>query len=661
MVNRKLRVFLCHASQDKPIVRKMYHHLVVQEWIDPWLDEQKLLPGQDWETEIGKAIEISDAVIVCLSKHSVIKEGYIQKELRKVLDVANEKPEGTIFVIPLRLDDCDVPKQVSKFQFFNLFPEEQIEWVYERIYLSLDARANSLGLHINKELLDTHREKILLPISNLKRIKPDDLAPYTIVASQMFDRFWVPKKLLRRMIDQHLTLGDVASQLSHAILREWRKILLYSQQIVIHESSLLNNEIIGWDCLSPENRPAFRKMLEQEILIPYLRHFNSNKDTLTFSVSPHSNLIDLWQRLFQNTRITCIRLDWQDGKMDYAYTENAFHRYIQTLNMPDRSEFLSHALQISKRQRSQFDKTLLTVASYAFDIAGRGQTITREQLYKTFICAEGTNPTDGIFTDKPFSAELKQIFDLKYNSLLPDILSRNSETPLDSLSKDALGEVGVSIGKSINDSDLQEITDALTKIEFLPIGAHTFLIANDMSYLSLNDILNIRNTPEWKMYTRKLNNLVLNPINSLSSNGIQDFILSFAKLNEKVLTVNKAVKNKALSLFDIALFVRVGNSHIRISQQESSQKNLADEFTSSISVGVSPLEIELIITSFDEHRYKNVFNFPVLKGLVSNGRDCFYEIKNRLKNSPKFIYANYQLVSDNKTSEDNESDWDSII
>jgi len=52
---RLLKVFLCHASQDKPIVRELYRRLNAEGWIDPWLDEEKLLPGQDWDLEIEKA------------------------------------------------------------------------------------------------------------------------------------------------------------------------------------------------------------------------------------------------------------------------------------------------------------------------------------------------------------------------------------------------------------------------------------------------------------------------------------------------------------------------------------------------------------------------------------------------------------------------------
>ena len=46
-VTRKLKDFLCHVSQDKPVVRELYQRLFAEDWIDPWLDEEKLLPGQD--------------------------------------------------------------------------------------------------------------------------------------------------------------------------------------------------------------------------------------------------------------------------------------------------------------------------------------------------------------------------------------------------------------------------------------------------------------------------------------------------------------------------------------------------------------------------------------------------------------------------------------
>ena len=138
--SRKLRVFLCHASQDKPVVRELYQRLLAEGWIDPWLDEEKLLPGQDWGMEIEKAVENTDVVFVFLSDNSVTKEGYVQKELRFVLDIALEKPEGTIFVIPLKLDDCEVPRKLRAWQYVDYSDVSRRKAPYTRLIKSLQIR-----------------------------------------------------------------------------------------------------------------------------------------------------------------------------------------------------------------------------------------------------------------------------------------------------------------------------------------------------------------------------------------------------------------------------------------------------------------------------------------------------------------------------------------
>lgn len=137
---RQLRVFLCHASQDKAAVRDLYRRLRAEAWINPWLDEEKLLPGQDWDMEIEKALEKADVVIVCLSNKSVTKEGYIQRELKFVLDIALEKPEGAIFIIPLRLEDCDLPRRLRSWQYVDYFPTVERNRAYQRLLKSLQLR-----------------------------------------------------------------------------------------------------------------------------------------------------------------------------------------------------------------------------------------------------------------------------------------------------------------------------------------------------------------------------------------------------------------------------------------------------------------------------------------------------------------------------------------
>ncbi len=142
----KLKVFLCHASEDKPAVRQLYRQLLTVDWIDPWLDEDKLLPGQDWNLEIEKAVETADAVIVCVSSVSVAKEGYVQKELRRVLHIALEKPEGAIFVIPVRLDDCELPRQLKDRQGVKYYPDDQRAAAFEKLKAGLSLRKDALRI-----------------------------------------------------------------------------------------------------------------------------------------------------------------------------------------------------------------------------------------------------------------------------------------------------------------------------------------------------------------------------------------------------------------------------------------------------------------------------------------------------------------------------------
>ena len=146
--DRKLRVFLCHSSQDKPIVRELYQRLNTEGWIDPWLDSEKLLPGMDWDLEIEKAVETSHIVLVCVSKQSVSKEGYIQKELRLVLDVAMNMPEGGIFLIPLKLEECEVPRRIRTWQWMDYFPMGEPSCLLRKIAYQLEtARRKSGRIH----------------------------------------------------------------------------------------------------------------------------------------------------------------------------------------------------------------------------------------------------------------------------------------------------------------------------------------------------------------------------------------------------------------------------------------------------------------------------------------------------------------------------------
>lgn len=136
---RPLKVFLCHASTDKPKVRELYRYLK-KRGIQPWFDEEDLVGGQDWQVEIPKALATSDAIIICLTKNSVDKEGYIQKEIKFALDKALEMPEGRIFLIPVKFEECEVPFTLSRYQWVDL----TVESGYAKMMKALKFRASQL-------------------------------------------------------------------------------------------------------------------------------------------------------------------------------------------------------------------------------------------------------------------------------------------------------------------------------------------------------------------------------------------------------------------------------------------------------------------------------------------------------------------------------------
>ena len=134
----KLRVFLCHAREDRPVVHAIYTRLRKENWIDPWLDYESLLPGQNRDLKLDDTLKATHVVLVCLSKQSLDEEGDFQREIRSVIDQAKEKPESSIFIIPICLDDCEVPQLLRSIQHIN-FPTsaEDMENAYERIRKSM--------------------------------------------------------------------------------------------------------------------------------------------------------------------------------------------------------------------------------------------------------------------------------------------------------------------------------------------------------------------------------------------------------------------------------------------------------------------------------------------------------------------------------------------
>jgi hypothetical protein len=115
-------VFIAYVEEDYRTARRLYSFLK-RTGFAPWLDRLNLLPGQNWPRAIERAIEFSDFFLACLSCRSVSKRGNFQSEIRYALECARRLPLDDVFFIPVRLEDCRVPRRImTQLQYVDLFP-----------------------------------------------------------------------------------------------------------------------------------------------------------------------------------------------------------------------------------------------------------------------------------------------------------------------------------------------------------------------------------------------------------------------------------------------------------------------------------------------------------------------------------------------------------
>lgn len=135
--SRKARIFISYAREDGVAAERLFSELTARGFA-AWLDNHRLLPGQNWQQRIEDAIASADFFIACFSSRSVHKRGGFQVEVRHALHFADSLPLDDVFFIPIRLDDCRIPVRIQReTQYVDLFPDWSAG--FERIVEIIDA------------------------------------------------------------------------------------------------------------------------------------------------------------------------------------------------------------------------------------------------------------------------------------------------------------------------------------------------------------------------------------------------------------------------------------------------------------------------------------------------------------------------------------------
>ena len=119
-----IKIFISYAKVDLEFALELYKHLKNEDGLNPWIDDDCMLPGQNWKFAISEAVKDSRFFIALLSSNSTNKRGYVQKELKEALDILNLIPRVRLYIIPARLNDCEVEdNRLNEIHYVDLFPD----------------------------------------------------------------------------------------------------------------------------------------------------------------------------------------------------------------------------------------------------------------------------------------------------------------------------------------------------------------------------------------------------------------------------------------------------------------------------------------------------------------------------------------------------------
>lgn len=117
-------VFIAHASPDKALARSLHEELKKQG-LEPFLDAINILPGDDWDLEIPKALKNSKVIVVLIGD-TYNKAYYLRDEV--IAAIAYSRQDASAYrVVPIYLKGFLPADQIP----YGLRPKQGLDWLSE--------------------------------------------------------------------------------------------------------------------------------------------------------------------------------------------------------------------------------------------------------------------------------------------------------------------------------------------------------------------------------------------------------------------------------------------------------------------------------------------------------------------------------------------------
>jgi len=141
----KKHVFLSYVRETSDDVQRLRDDLIASGETVWW--DADIPPGANWKLAIRQALKDAYAFVLCLSQEMAGRDvSGAFPEIRDAIAVYRELAPGRIFIVPVRLSECEVPTfeidsttTLEDLQLVNLFPEAERPDALSRLVAALRA------------------------------------------------------------------------------------------------------------------------------------------------------------------------------------------------------------------------------------------------------------------------------------------------------------------------------------------------------------------------------------------------------------------------------------------------------------------------------------------------------------------------------------------
>jgi hypothetical protein len=130
-------LFISYSRGDGGFVERL-NALLTNAGVSTWFDRSSLHPGQRWEDVIADEIPGARVFLACLSATALDERGYFHVEQQLAAQAALRVPSDQLFIIPVMLGECSLPRELRQYHTVNLAEPGAIESLLASLSDALD-------------------------------------------------------------------------------------------------------------------------------------------------------------------------------------------------------------------------------------------------------------------------------------------------------------------------------------------------------------------------------------------------------------------------------------------------------------------------------------------------------------------------------------------